>query len=252
MRIYIKEAFSQMRTSKKILSLVLSVAMVLAMIPAFSVTFTEKAKAYSTFSKNWTTEYYYPSGTYFVKNFAIYYSTNGGNARSGAKNAVGYQDSYGSLFSGSHHAYIDKTPSAAYLDKDTTQGTGGDYYIYVGYTLTTDPTAANACKAVGIETSEYGSYSSGDPVSATVSGKTVNWYRAASGGNSTYNPKLGDGAIDLNKGAGGKDIYMYATYDRSYGPAIDCFTIIDTATPISAAPVGIGASPSTRPATIRT
>ena len=37
-----------------------------------------------------------------------------------------------------------------------------------------------------------------------------------------------DGAVDLNKNAGGKYIYLYATYDRNFGPAVDCVTVIDT------------------------
>jgi hypothetical protein len=209
---------------KKALSLFLSLVMVVTMVPVIGMVFTPKAKAYDNYSKPYSTEYYYPSGTKFVKNIALYYSSKSSNAQNGAKNGVGY--SSGSLFSGSYHAYHDSSHNAAFIDQDMNEGAGGDY-VYVSYNLTTDPAAANACKSVGVETNEFGSYNSSGSVSVTVSGKTVTWYRCNNGNNSTYNPKLtSDGAVDLNKGAGGKDMTFYATYDRNYGPAIDCFTVI--------------------------
>ncbi|MCH5197882.1 MAG: InlB B-repeat-containing protein, partial [Oscillospiraceae bacterium] len=211
---------------KKIISLVLSCVMVVSVIPVIGVVFTPMAQAYSDYTKNYTTEYYYPAGTKFVTNFALYYSSKNANALNGIKSGVGF--SSGSVFSGSYHTYIDSTNMAAYIEQDLNEGAGGDY-VYIGFKLTTDPTAANACKATGIESNEFGNYNNSGSVSATVSGKTVTWWRQNQGDNATYNPKYtGDGAVDLNKGAGGKDMTLYATYDRSYGPAIDCFAVIST------------------------
>ena len=180
---------------------------------------------YVSFPQPYSTEYYYPSGTKFVKNFQLTYDSSKSDAQSQCKPS-GF--SSGSTFPDSHNAVHDYAHNAAWVNQDLNEDAGGSY-VYFGYTLTDDPTAANACKSVGIETSEWGNYKSDNSVSATVNGKTVTWWKANSGANSTYAPKLySDGAVDLNKGAGGKDILLYATYDRNYGPAIDCVTAIDT------------------------
>ena len=49
---------------QRALSILLTLAMVTVLIPAVTFSFEEEntAKAYSTFTKNWSTEYYYPSG----------------------------------------------------------------------------------------------------------------------------------------------------------------------------------------------
>ena len=47
-----------MRRTKKTLSILLTLAMVFTMLPAITLTLTEKAQAYGTYTKNYTTEYY--------------------------------------------------------------------------------------------------------------------------------------------------------------------------------------------------
>lgn len=217
--------FKKSTPAKKVLSVFLTLLMMVTMIPVISITFENDntAKAYSTFSKNYSTEYYYPSGRHFVKNVALCYYSNGDSARSQSKLAVGYSSGY--LFSGSADGYIDETNNAGWVDKDLTAGTGGDYYVYMGYTMTENPADSNACKGIRAQTSEWG----GTNWNGVVSFSGYTWYKCNNGDNGTYNPKLhSDGAVDTNKGAGGKDIKLYATYDRSFGPAIDCYVIIDT------------------------
>ncbi len=107
---------------------------------------------------------------------------------------------------------------------ETSMASGGDYYVRIGYKLTTNPVASGVCHGVGIETNEYGNYQNAD----SVSSMGATWYKVNSDANS-YVPKLhSDGNVDLNRGAGGKDIKLLATYDTNYGPPIDCFTILDT------------------------
>ena len=213
--------------TKKALIVALSLIMVLTMVPVIGVFFTPKAQAYSSYSKPYSTEYYYPSGTKFVKNFQLTYDSSKSDAQKQCKPS-GYSSSNETTFPDSYNAKMDYTHNAAWVNQDLNEDAGGSY-VYFGYTLTGDHAADNACKSVGIETSEWGNYKSDNSVSATVNGKTVTWWKANSGANSTYAPKLySDGAVDLNKGAGGKDILLYATYDRNYGPAIACVTVIDT------------------------
>lgn len=183
----------------KLVFVFLAVVMVLSIAPL--VNFAPEAEAFTTFSKNWSTEYYYPSGTNFVKNIALCYYKSQSDARN-AMIAIGN-----------------------IVDKDLTAGTGGTYYVYMGFNTTTDPTAANACK--GIRISHNGDGGIGEPDSCSQSG--VTWWKCNTGANSTYAPQLhGDGAVDLNRGAGGDDMKVYATYDRAFGPAISSISANNT------------------------
>ncbi|MBQ3894200.1 MAG: hypothetical protein II739_02635, partial [Clostridia bacterium] len=153
-------------TARRTLALVMTVLMLMTVWVFVAPT---KAVAYNDYSKPYSTEYYYPQGTKFVKNFQLTYDSSKSDAQSQCKPS-GF--SSGSTFPDSYNAVHDYTHNAAWVNQDLNEDAGGSY-VYMGYTLTDDPTAANACKSVGIETSEWGNYKSDNSVSATVNGKTV-------------------------------------------------------------------------------
>ena len=68
-----------MRTTKKTLSLLLTLAMVITMIPAITLTITQQAHAYSTYTKNYATEYYYSSTQTFIEALCVGYDSSSAN-----------------------------------------------------------------------------------------------------------------------------------------------------------------------------
>ena len=85
---------------------VLAVLLVLALVPVLSFVMGPTAKAYDNYSKNWSTEYYYPSGTKFVKNFQLTWDSSQNDAKSQCK-PNGF--SSGSTFPDSYNAIHDYT-----------------------------------------------------------------------------------------------------------------------------------------------
>lgn len=169
------------RLPSKVFSIVLSLLMILTVIPMLPA-ITAEAK--------YTTEYYYPAGTKFIKDVVICYYKNQGECIGNVRGAVG--------------------ADGKVMDKDLTKGTGGDYYVYVGWTYTTNPNEA----VRGFRIDHNGSV----PTSWTQSG--VTWYPINSG-YSSWTPQLhSDHIVDLNKGAGGDDMKLYITKDPSFGPPL--------------------------------
>ena len=110
-----------MRT-KKILSLLLTLAMMLTMLPAITLTFTEKANAYGTYTERYSTEYYYSSSQTFIKALCVGWDgDSSSDIRSQMTNASW-------------------TPCANFIDMMSWDGKGD--IICVGYRTTTDPTQA--------------------------------------------------------------------------------------------------------------
>ena len=89
------------------------------------------------------------------------------------------------------------------IDRDLNQDAGGKW-IYMGYKTSTDPSRA----ITGIL------FRSGEnpPNSVSYGGATFYLVGGSYEGNGT-----GDGAVDLNEGAGGDYIYTYITRDTNYG-----------------------------------
>ena len=65
-----------MRKTKKTISLLLTLAMAFTMIQVITLTFTPKAKAYSDYDKKYNVEYHYDSGTKFIYQLVLYYSSD--------------------------------------------------------------------------------------------------------------------------------------------------------------------------------
>ena len=206
------------KSFKKTVSFVLSMLMVLTTVCFFYPFGSDKLKAnaadYNT--KAYSTEYYYPEGTWFVKNFAMSYSSTNSTAKNGVKNGINYHDSH-AAYTGYSNTYHDNTCGAGFIDKDVTAGSGGSKDIYVGYTMTKDP--AEACTGIRIACNDgYDNYIGANTKTYTSG---VEWWLCNSGANSAYAPKLtSDGAFDLNKKTGGRDIFMYASYDRNLSSAL--------------------------------
>ncbi len=193
-QIYSERSVSRLKRTKRIpnrrkaLSLFLTIVMVVTMIPM--VTFMNKeentASAYSSYSKPYSTEYYYASGTQFIYQLILYFSSSSnGDAENWLRNN-GWTPWGHNFNAGDGHK---------------------SKYIHSGYKTTTDPTVA--IKGILVAT--------GHPDSVSYGGAT--YYRVG-GGFTTQTPTGGDGSVDLNKGNGGDDLYLMATADRAAGPAL--------------------------------
>ncbi len=174
------------RISTRVFSVVLSLLLMLTVIPLVPFADTTAEAAYAN-------EYYYPAGTKYIKDIAMVYFKSESEAKANITNAVGASAGNG---------YV--------LSKDLTAGTGGDYYVYMGWTWTTNP--AEAVRGFRLD------HEGGMPADWTQSG--VKWYPVNSG-NHSWVPQLhGDGCVDTNKGAGGDDIKIYITKDPAFGPPV--------------------------------
>lgn len=179
------------RLSTKVFSVVLSLLMILTVVPLIPFTSTADA-AYAN-------EYYYPAGTKYIKDVAIIYYKSSSQGQAVIKDTVGHD-------AGTGYALL----------KDLTAGTGGDYYVYLGWTYTTNP--AEAVRGFRIE--HNGS------VASSYYQSGVYWYPINSGVHSWVPLLHSDGCVDLNRGAGGDDLKLYLTKDPSFGPPL---TFLDRA-----------------------
>ena len=181
-----------MSKSKKWISVLLSFVMVLTMVPFYAFNFAPKAQAYSSYSKPYSTEYYYASGTKFIYQLILYYKNSGSSndAVTSWLNNNGWTDWSGNFNAGDGHKSC---------------------YVHSGYKTTTNP--AQAITGILVAT--------GHPDSVSYGGAT--YYRVG-GGFTTQTPTGGDGSVDLNKGNGGDDLYLMATADRAAGPALTAIT----------------------------
>lgn len=180
------------RFSTKVFSVVLSLLMMLTVIPLVPFTSTADA-AYAN-------EYYYPAGTKYIKDIAMVYYKSASEGQASLGNAVG---------AGAGNGYV--------LAKDLTAGTGSSYYVYVGWTWTTNP--AEAVRGFRIE--HNGSLAS------SYSQSGVMWYPVNSGVHSWVPQLHGDGCVDLNKGkSDSDDLKLYVTKDPAFG---DPVTFLDRA-----------------------
>jgi|GEM_PF-1366158 len=179
------------RLTTKVFSVVLSLLMMLTVIPLVPFTSTADA-AYAN-------EYYHIAGTKYIKDIAMVYYKSSSEGQAAIKNAVGHD-------AGTGYALL----------KDLTAGTGGDYYVYVGWTWTTNP--AEAVRGFRID------HNGSMPAYWQQSG--VYWYPVNTGSHAWVPQLHGDGCVDLNRGAGGDDLKLYITKDPAFG---DPVTFLDRA-----------------------
>ena len=174
----------------------LALLLVLTLIPVLSAVTAPKAKAYSDYTKNYTKEWHYDAGTTFLKDFAL-----------GWGNATGAGSPYSA---GTVRSALEGIGTR--IDKDFNDGAGG-YYVYIAYRTTTNP--AEAVTGVMIEDAN-------NRAAKSYGGST--WYAANSGDHDwvpyLYGSSNGEGAVDLNKDAGGDYLFLYVTKDPNYGAPI--------------------------------
>ena len=204
------------RLLNKWLSLVLSVALIAGFLPVYTVNFAPKAKAYGTYSKNYTNEYNYASGTTYI-----------------AGVCVGYDGSSLSTI-GSQIVNAGWTKCSNFIDMMAGWGSKADY-IGIGYKTTTNP--ADALTGILFWDSDDGDGNHNGVEGGQVgwSGNTkgicdgIQYYRAGASPLLSYR----DGTVDFFRGFGsgyGTE-YLCATTDRGAGlpiTTVNCFTSMDS------------------------
>ncbi len=178
------------RLPSKVLSVVLSLLMMLTVIPLVPGVTADAA----------ATEYYHPAGQKYIKDLAIIYYKSASEGQGVIKSTVGHD-------AGTGYALL----------KDLTAGTGGDYYVYLGWTWTTNPNEA----VRGFRIEHNGS------VASSYYQSGVYWYPINSGVHSWVPQLHSDGCVDLNRGkSNSDDIKLYLTKDPAFGPPV---TFLDRA-----------------------
>ena len=210
---------------RKSLSMLLTVVMVFTMIPVISVTLSPKAQAYGTYSKPYSTEYYYASGTAFIEALCVGYDSSSASTVKSQMQSAGW------------------TPVSNFLDM--MQSWSGTKNIYVGYKTTTDPTNALTDieffdsddahsnydwhgKNSGWANKNTGTDTCNGTSATGVKDKNTGivFFRAGGSPMTAYSK---DGIVDFLMGMGSGYGYEYlcATKNRSAGAAItsvDCFS----------------------------
>ena len=206
---------------KKLISVALTVLMVLSLIPAVSIAFPQTAQAYGTYTKNYSTEYYYASGTTFIKALCVGYD--------GSSTSTVRSQMTGASW----------TPTATNLDM--MQDWSGTKHIAVGYRTTTEPTEALTGIKFYDSDDAHSNYSydgknkawpgnngggSGNKYVKDSANQSILYYRA---GGSPFESYSVDGIVDflMDMGSGYGYEYLCATTDRAAGApitAVDCMS----------------------------
>lgn len=176
---------------KKLISVLSAVLLLCAALPFAPAA----AQTYNSYTKEHDTEYCYASGTQFIYQLGLYYSSS-----SDADAEQHILDAGFTPFGGDFNAG------------------GGGKYVHAGYKTTSDP--ARAAKALRIW------HASNDPTSASsfINGSTCTFYQVGSGAH-TLTPNVMDGMVGLNKGNGGDNLELFVTQDHDAGPAVTALSM---------------------------
>lgn len=167
----------------KLLAIILCMLMVVTVLPL------------TAFAK-YSYEYYVPSGTNFIYQTCLYYSSDSNGKAEDWLRDNGWTHQGGNFNGGDKH---------------------NSAYIHFGVTYTQNPALAVRGFAVR-DGDEPNAYVAASP----VTGAQVTWYKVGSGA-ITQTPAAGDKVVDLNKGAGGNDLKLYITVDPNAGPPVTEF-----------------------------
>lgn len=116
------------------------------------------------------------------------------------------------------------------FDHDVNAGTGGEW-VYLSYTTTENPDSAvtDIVVVTNAETGSYGTWNSKYSITRTININNVDYVSA----------EATCGQPDLNRGAGGNDLFLYYTHggrqEDGYGAikALTCYNSIDETRPYS-------------------
>ena len=208
--------YKQNRSGRRLLAIALSILMTLSAVPVISLSTAPQAKAYGTYSKNYSTEYYYASGTTFVKAVCAGYDSSSTNTVRSQMSGAGW------------------TPTPTNLDM--MQDWSGTKHIAVGYKTTTDPTQALTGikffdsddahsnyswdgKNSGWNGNHGGTDSSGYKYVQDAANTNIHYYR---GGEAPFDAYSVDGVVDflMKMGSGYGCVYLCQTRDRAAGAPI--------------------------------
>lgn len=185
---------------KKLISVLSAVFLLCAALPFAPAA----AQTYNSYAKEHNTEYCYASGTQFIYQLGLYYSSS-----SDADAEQHILDAGFTPFGGDFNAG------------------GGGKYVHAGYKTTSDP--ARAAKALRVW------HASNDPTSASsfINGSTCTFYQVGSGAH-TLTPNVMDGMVGLNKGNGGDNLELFVTQDHDAGPAVTALSMANHKTAATA------------------
>ncbi len=169
----------------KVLSVFLAVLMILSAIPL------------TAFAK-YNNEYYAASGTNYISQLAMYYSSSSNeDAQSNLRNN-GW------------------TPIGANFNSG--DGKSNSKFVHMGAKYSTN--AAEAIRAFRI----YKGADAPNAITSWINGYNVTFYKVGSGAQ-TWVPYVLGYSVDLNMGGGGDYLYMYATRDPNAGPPVTEYTM---------------------------
>ncbi|MCR5689624.1 MAG: hypothetical protein K6G71_05170, partial [Clostridiales bacterium] len=211
---------------RRALSTVLCVLLVMTSLPLVMFGTAPGAKAYSTFSKPYLTEYYYASGTQFIESLCVGWDGDKMSTISSQMRNAGW------------------TPVSNFTDMMAGWGSKADY-IGVGYKTTTDPT--NALTDIEFWDSDnghnnyryhnnQGSWPGDHTATDTCNGTSATGVKDANTGivffrvgGSPMTAYSRDGIVDFFRdfGSGYGNEYLCATKNRAAGAAItavNCFS----------------------------
>ena len=182
--------------AKKAIAILMSLALIAGMIPAAILTLAPTAQAYGNYTKTYATEYHYDSGTQFIWQLGLYYSSSSDADAEQHIIDAGFEP----------------------FGNDFNAGAGGKY-VHGGYKATTDP--AQAIKALRIW------HASNDPTDTTsfIGSGVCGFYQVGSGAH-MVTPAVMDGMVGLNKGNGGDNLELFATPDHDAGPAVTALSMV--------------------------
>lgn len=167
--------------------------------------------------KKYADEYFYPTGTLFVKNLALFVAKNSETAKAAAEKTVCFHESH-AVFDGGT-SFADKKCGTGFVSLGIPIESDGEK-IYAAYTLTDNPADANVLTGLCFVPEENSVENAG----ATKADSLVAWHKCNSGEDTMYSPKLSEyGAVKITD-RDGKEGYLYAAFDRSVGSAVSSVT----------------------------
>ncbi|MCR4615025.1 MAG: InlB B-repeat-containing protein, partial [Clostridiales bacterium] len=173
-----------------------------------------KPKAYSTYNVSKYSKYYFaPSSGYnYIYETGLYFSSSSNSDAESNLTSRGY------------------TP----VGHNFNAGDGEkSKYIHLGVKYGSNP-SGKATAFRGYNATDGGTV--GTSTTTTINGNSsVTFYKIGSNANTTLTPNVMDGAVDLNKGAGGDTLYLYVSNAATAGPPVTAISMVNNGNASTAA-----------------